>query len=392
MALLDRNPAAAETTGKRINSMPSRKPFVSIIIPMRNEEKYISKCLQSVLSGEYPESDYEILVVDGSSTDRSREIVESLARVHPSIVLLHNPAKVVPPAMNIGLRIARGEYIVRMDAHSEYPPDYVRCCVEELERTGAANVGGRWITRPGSDTWVAKAIALLTQSATGVGNAHYRLGQSDRYVDTVPFGAYRRELFAQVGLFREDLVRHQDYELNARIRHAGGRIFLSSRVYNTYYNVPTVSKFMRQGRLNGVWVARCWRRYPVSFCVRHAAPLGLVGALAVPLILATFYPPFLNTSALLAATYLALAIATGLRAAKVNWRYGFLVPLLMVSYHITYGVGTLWGLLTPRLYERDDLQYLSNNRLARCITNGSTGNRVHSDTCGQGEQLKESER
>src|SRR5438270_1579972 len=137
---------------------------VSIIIPMRDEGKYIGRCLDSILAGEFPESQYEILVADGESQDDSREVVLSKAAEHSCIRLLHNPGRFVPSGMNLGIRQARGRYIVRMDAHSEYPTDYIANCIAELKRTGAGNAGGRCITRPGSDTQMAKAIALFTQT------------------------------------------------------------------------------------------------------------------------------------------------------------------------------------------------------------------------------------
>src|SRR5687767_4417714 len=202
----------------------------SVVIPMRNEEAHIGGCLRSLLANDFDPASYEIVVVDGESTDRSVEVVAAVAASSSvPIRLLSNPKRIAPTGMNIGIRDAYGRYIIRVDAHSEYPPQYIRVCIEELERTGAANVGGTFQTFPGADTVMAKGIALMTQHPVGVGNAGFRIGVKDSYVDTVPYGAYRRELFESVGMFREDLVRHQDYELNARIRKAGGRIFLSSR-------------------------------------------------------------------------------------------------------------------------------------------------------------------
>lgn len=321
---------------------------MSIIIPMVNEEKYIGKCLDTIFANDFPEDAYEVIVVDGESTDRSREIVQDRAKAHPSITLLSNPRRVVPPGLNLALRAARGKYIVRMDAHSEYPRDYIRCCVEELDRTGAANVGGRWITRPGAATPIAEAIANMTQVPAGIGNSAFRLGKTDRYVDTVPFGAFRREVFERVGLFREDMVRHQDFELNARIRASGGGVYLSPRIANVYYNAPTLRRFMRQAYLNGVWIARGWVRYPVSFSWRHAAPVLFVLALLVPLLLGIAVPAAMWVSAAVLAIYAIAAILTGIQVAlRTNWRQLFLVPVVMFSYHFVYGITTLIGLATP---------------------------------------------
>ncbi len=159
--------------------MTAPQPTVSIVIPMRNEERYIDRCLQSVLANDFPRELYEILIIDGDSTDRSRRIAEEVSSRHSNIRLLDNPDKIVPIGLNQAIRQARGRYIIRMDAHTEYPSDYVQNCVSELERVGAANVGGRCITRPGGNSLTAKSIALLTQTRAGVGNAAYRLGQGD---------------------------------------------------------------------------------------------------------------------------------------------------------------------------------------------------------------------
>ena len=319
----------------------------SIIIPMRNEQKYIGKCLDSVLANDFPEAQYEILVADGESTDRSREIVLHKAASHPCIRLLHNPQRFVPSGMNLCIRQARGKYIIRMDAHSEYPPDYIANCIAELQRTGAGNVGGRWITRPGGQTRMAKAIALFTQTRVGVGNAHYRLGAGGRYVDTVPFGAFPREVFDRVGLYREDLVRNQDFELNARIRRAGYSIYLSDKIANVYYNSATFRQFMRQAWLNGTWLPRMWAGSRFSFCWRHAAPLGLVTGLLFSLAAGLIYRPLLWTGLGCLAAYLAVVLSTAVViAARAEWECLPYVVLIMPAYHFVYGVGTVAGLGT----------------------------------------------
>lgn len=327
-------------------TMKAGQLAVSIIIPMRNEEKYIGKCLGSILANDFPEQDREILVVDGDSTDRSRRIVEEVRSQYANIRLLDNPDKIVPTGLNQAIRQARGRYIIRMDAHTEYPSDYVRNCVSELERTGAANVGGRCITLPGGNTLVAKTIALLTQTPAAVGNAAYRLGQGDRYVDTVPFGAFRREVLLQVGLYREDLPRNQDYELNARIRSHGHKIFLSSKIYSFYHNVPTLTDFMRQAFLNGSWNAYCWRLYPASFCWRHAVPAVFVGGLIGSLLLTVFFRVAAWLLACELFFYMLLALTAAVEIVrKGQWKCALLAPWLMLSYHLVYGGATLAALL-----------------------------------------------
>jgi len=326
--------------------MTAPQPTVSIVIPMRNEERYIDRCLQSVLANDFPRELYEILIIDGDSTDRSRRIAEEVSSRHSNIRLLDNPDKIVPIGLNQAIRQARGRYIIRMDAHTEYPSDYVQNCVSELERVGAANVGGRCITRPGGNSLTAKSIALLTQTRAGVGNAAYRLGQGDLYVDTVPFGAFRRDVLVEVGLYREDLARNQDYELNARIRNNGYKIFLSSKIYSFYYNVPTFAGFMRQAFLNGSWNAHCWRWYPVSFCWRHAAPLIFVGGLIGSLLLTLVFWPARWLLILGLFLYILVAMKASLDiVCRGEPKCAALAPWLMFSYHFVYGMATFAGLL-----------------------------------------------
>jgi glycosyltransferase involved in cell wall biosynthesis len=320
---------------------------------MRNEGKYIEKCLDSILYNDFPREQYEIIVVDGDSTDDSRELVLRKATEFPCIRLLRNSKRIVPPGLNLAIREARGRYIIRMDAHAEYPPDYVTNCIYELKRTGAANVGGRCLTKPGADTDVARAIALLTQTSIGVGNSAFRLGAGDRYVDTVPFGAFRCEVFDQVGPFREDLIRSQDYELNARIRKAGGRIYLSPRIYATYYNASTFAQFMRQGYVNGLWAARAWIRYPVSFCYRHAAPLVFITGLVGLIGLSFFRPGFRwILAAALSVYFFTVFFGSWGIACRHGARFFWLTSALVFCHHCVYGIGSWHGVLTGRISHR----------------------------------------
>src|SRR5688572_7628844 len=200
-------------------------PKVTVILPCRNEARYIGPCLDSILAGAYPADLLEILVVDGHSTDETRALVKDYAARHPQVRLLDNPARIVPTALNIGIRAATGDVIARMDAHVIYPPEYLPRLVAALEESGADNVGGCVITLPADGTATAQAIAIALGQPFGVGNSHFRIGSPKaRFVDTVPFGCFRRELFNRVGMFDEELVRNQDDEFNARIISRGGKI------------------------------------------------------------------------------------------------------------------------------------------------------------------------
>jgi glycosyltransferase involved in cell wall biosynthesis len=213
--------------------------FVSVVMPVRNEEAYIAASLQSLVNQTYPAADYEIIVVDGRSSDRTREIIDQVRSNHPQVLRLDNPAGIVPVAMNIGIRAARGEVIIRADGHNVYPRDYAKNCVACLEQTGADNVGGPWITAAADASLSARLVAAILSSPFGVGDSKFRTSKAEGFVDTVPFGAFRREVFERVGLYNEKLVRNQDNELNSRIRAAGGNIYLSPALTTRYHPVKT---------------------------------------------------------------------------------------------------------------------------------------------------------
>ena len=345
--------------------MNGKSITVSVIIPMRNEERYIGRCLNSILENDFPKQELEIIVADGSSSDKSRKIVAEFAREHAQVRLIDNPGKIVPTGLNSAIRQSRGRYIIRMDAHSEYPTNYISACVRELEKGNADVVGGRLVTRPGAQTLAAQAISLLSQHPFGVGNSGFRLGWQGRYVDTVPFGAFRREVFDRVGLFREGLIRHQDFELNARIRSSGGKIFLSPEIFLTYYNLPSIPKLLQRAFRDGLWVARAWVRYPITFCYRHCAPLALFLALVLPLLFSRVIPFASYFSLAVASAYVLLLLASSI---QIGFRHGLrmliVMPFLFLGFHTACGIGLLSGLLTAGTITRDDQRLSSTESVA----------------------------
>ena len=232
-------------------------PMVSVIAPCRNEARFIENTLNSILQGDYPADRMELLVVDGMSTDGTREIVQKMAAKNTRIKLLDNPARIQATAMNIGIKAAHGEYIVRIDCHSTFSPDYITKCIEVARRTGADCVGGYMETLPGSDTTVASAIAAATSSRFGVGNSAFRTGGPEQQTDALPFGAFRREIFNRIGLFDERLVRNDDTELYGRIRKAGGRMVVSPEIRLKYYNRSTFAGLWQQAFNRGT-LFRCF--------------------------------------------------------------------------------------------------------------------------------------
>jgi glycosyltransferase involved in cell wall biosynthesis len=209
---------------------------ITMILPCRNEAPFIGPCLDTLLASRVPTDRLEILVVDGMSDDGTRSVVERYAARYPGIRLLDNPRRIVPAALNIGIAAATGEIIVRVDAHALYPSEYVPRLVEALETTGADNVGGRIVTLPQNDSPEAWAIALALSHPFGVGNSYFRIGSdAPRWVETVPYGCWRREVFDRIGGFDEDLVRDQDDEFNYRLIRSGGRVLLLPDVVSYYF-------------------------------------------------------------------------------------------------------------------------------------------------------------
>ncbi len=196
-------------------------PYVSVILPVRNEQASIHSCLSAVLEQDYPSTRMEVIVADGMSTDGTRDIVRSLQSTYANLCCIDNPGRIVATGLNAAIRLSKGHIVVRVDGHSIIEPDYVRSCVAELDRSGADNVGGRMCASGGSR--FGRVVAVATSTAFGVGGARFHYSNQEEWVDTVYMGAWRREVFARVGLFDEELVRDQDDEFNYRSARAPGK-------------------------------------------------------------------------------------------------------------------------------------------------------------------------
>jgi len=328
----------------------ARPRFVSIVLPCRNEEPYIGACLDSILAGDYPRDRLEVLVLDGRSDDRTREIVAQRAGRAPAIRLLDNPQRVTPAALNLGIRAARGEVILRMDAHVEYPPHYVTRLVAALEATGADNVGCLLATVPADSSPVARAIAVATAHRFGVGNSYFRIGTTvPRWVDTVAFGCWRREVFERIGLFDEDLVRNQDDEFNFRLVARGGRILLLPDVVARYYARRTLGQLARMFYQYGYYKPLVARKVGRVMTVRQLVPalflLTLTGAAA----LGAWVPLAAWAGAAAGAAYAAVDLGCAAAAAP---RHGPRAALALAAafpiIHFSYGLGFLAGLVGHR--------------------------------------------
>ena len=327
----------------------SNLPFVSIIIPCRNEEKFIAKCLDSIIANNYPKDRLEILVIDGMSEDGTRKIVGRYTQQYPFIGLLDNPKKITPAALNIGIKHAKGDIIVRMDAHSTYEKDYISKCVKYLNEYKADNVGGIWIINPRNNTFIAKAITLALSHLFGVGGAYYKIGRSKepRWVDTVPFGCYRKEIFERIGLFDEELPRSEDIDFNLRLRKAGGKILLVPEIVIYYYTRSTLKSFCKHYFENGVLTTYFLKYGKRAFSWRHLIPCAFVSSLIGSAALSVFSQIFLWLFLFILGSYSLANIYFSGRIAirEKNFRYLFVMPLIFATLHIGYGLGSLYGLL-----------------------------------------------
>jgi glycosyltransferase involved in cell wall biosynthesis len=320
-------------------------PLVTVIVPCRNEERWIGPCLDSVLSNDYPRHQMEVFVVDGQSNDKTRSVVESFAGRYPCLRFLSNVKKTAPAAMNLGIAAALGQIIIRMDAHVEYPVDYISSLVRLLQESGADNVGGVCRTLPAKDSVMARAIAVGMSHPLGVGNSYFRIGTSeDRWVDTVPFGCYRKEVFDRIGMFDEDLIRNQDDELNLRLIRHGGRILLSPRIVCKYYARDSLGKLWRMYYQYGYYKPLVARKVGGVMTIRQLLPPLFVVTLVVTALAAAWTWLGLAAFALVAGGY---SLATGAVAASLACRHGCATAaaLLVVfpALHLSYGVGYLRG-------------------------------------------------
>jgi glycosyltransferase involved in cell wall biosynthesis len=323
--------------------------IISVIIPCRNEEAYIVKCLKSVLSFEIPaETEIEVLVMDGRSTDRTRDLVKSTTAQDRRVRLLDNPGKIQSTAVNLGVRASVGEWIMRLDAHAEYPPNYLMLCHETAIRSKADNVGGIFITQPGGTGYGALLVQALTTHKFGVGDSGFRTGAKEDWADTVPYGFYRRDVFTKLGWLDERLVRAQDYEFNRRIIVSGGRILRNPLIQIKYYNQPTIWRFLgKQIAKEAPYNAYLWYIAPYAFAPRHAITGVFSAGLLGGLILSPLTPWIAWPFGAIMAFYALLAVLSGLQQA-VRYRqpaHALLLPLCFFLYHFIHGLGVLIGLV-----------------------------------------------
>lgn len=322
----------------------NKLPFVSILIPVRNEGFYISRCIQSVLGQAYPQDQIEILIADGMSDDNTLSLIQDFQTDYTHINVFENPGKIVPTGLNILIPKAKGDILIRVDGHCVIASDYVSNCVRHLQIDDVDGVGGPMQT-VGED-FISEVIALAMSSKFGVGNSSFRTetGQT-KLADTVPFPAYTREIIRKVGLYDEELVRNQDDEYNYRIRDAGGKILLADDVRSTYYSRGSLAKLWKQYFQYGYWKVRVLQKHPKQMSLRQFVPLAFVLSLTISLILALLVPwGWILLVAILGIYLLSNLAASFAIAKKRGWQFLVLLPFCFAIIHLSYGSGFLSGL------------------------------------------------
>lgn len=317
-------------------SRKTTEPLVTVIMPIRNEEAFIELSLGAVLAQDYPAECLEILIADGMSDDATVEKIGQMPDIE-RVRILPNPERIQAAGLNMALQEAQGEIIIRVDGHTVIAPDYVRQCVAALHQTGAQNVGGAM--DPVGTTWIGKAIAAAGKSPFAVPTA-FHVTRRPQLTDTVYLGAWPRSVFDQVGLYNARVNINEDYELNYRIRKAGGQVYFTPAIRSRYYGRQTLQALAKQYTRYGAAKVRTLFEHPRSVRPRHLiAPAFTIGLL-LGAVLGLFSTPVRLAWAIMVGSYLAADLAFSMRtAARHGWRLLPLLPLVFPIIHLSWGAG-----------------------------------------------------
>jgi len=339
-------------SSERTDAEPTT-PLVTVAIPCFNEERHIEACLEDVFAQDYPAERLEILVGDGMSTDRTREILARIAATG-RIRTIDNPKRLQAAAMNAMIAEARGDVIVRMDVHARYAPDYVRQCVAVLRETGADNVGGAQRAVP--ETWFQRALCAALDSPLAVGGARYRNADAEGEVDTVFLGAFRRAVFDEIGGYDPNAITNEDAELNQRILEHGGKVYLSRKIVVHYYPRDSFRGLAKQYYKYGRGRARTLLKRRTFPTPRPALPFLMVLSgttlLAVPKLRALAPLAFGAYGAASAFEAVRVSFPRGLHLAPV---VAAIFPVLHVSHGVGFGAGLVRYILAPDWREENEV-------------------------------------
>jgi glycosyltransferase involved in cell wall biosynthesis len=324
------------------------QPVVSIIVPCYNEERTIALLLEAINIQNYPITDIEVVIADALSEDDTRGVINRFANKNPDLKIrvVDNSKKTIPAAVNTAANEASGEFLIRIDAHSIPDRDYVRIIVNHLQSGIAENVGGIWEIQPGDKSCIARAIAVAASHPFGAGDAQYRISKKAAYVDTVPFGAFTKQKFLELGGFDESLLSNEDYEFNTRLRMGGGKIWLDPAIKCQYFARPNLKQLAKQYWRYGFWKAKMLRRFPQSIRWRQIVP-PLFSALVLILFATSFFIKIaLIILFLLLSTYLFILLSAGfLEVIKRKSVCYITMPCAFATIHFSWGCGFLFSFI-----------------------------------------------
>ncbi len=316
---------------------------VSVLVPCRNEVQYIERCINNVCSFYQPPGGFEVIVIDGMSTDGTRELLSRLKNQFPDLLVMDNPRKIVPSSMNVGIQKAKGEYIVRADVRCIHPKSYLCDLVELSEKKGADNVGGVLVPEFGN-TYTQNAIALAYKSRIAMGGALRDRGDFIGETDTVYGGCFKRKRLLEVGMYDEAMVRNQDDELSFRLRERGGKIIQDGRIKIQYYPRDSFWHLFKQFMQYGYWKVRVIKKHPQQASLRHFLPAVLVLSLVTLGLLIPFTIYGLYGFLIFAGSYfLAIGLFSFESAHKRSLRLlpGLIFAVFLI--HISFGIGFIIG-------------------------------------------------
>jgi|SRR5579883_413299 len=323
--------------------MDHKTPFVSIVIPCFNEVTHIEDCLQSILQQEAIPGSFEIIVADGMSNDGTREVLSRLEKQIPHLRVVDNPARIQSAGLNAALRETRGAIVIRMDAHTTYARDYVTECLNVMKESGADNVGGPVCTH--STGYIQRAISAAYHSAFSAGGARFHNPLYEGYVDTVPYGCWRREVFERIGLFDENLGRNEDDEFNLRLIRLGGKIWQSPRIKSWYSSRTSLVSLFRQYMQYGYWKVRLIQKHRIPASLRHVIPGFFLLSLMLSVLVMLVWPTtWWICMGILGSYSICNVFASIITARSFDWKLLAILPVVFACYHFGYASGFLHGI------------------------------------------------
>lgn len=340
----------------RLADLPTdRWPFISVVVPIRNEGSRLAEVLDTILNQDYPRERLEILCVDGDSDDDSAAVIDGLRREFPHLRRLSNPDRIAPCGFNVGIRAAKGDYVAILGAHAQYAPNYLSASMDAILETGADMAGGLLRTVPGGTGVVALSIGHVLTHRFGVGGSEFRVDEETpgKWVGGIPFPLFNAGVFRRIGLYDPRLVRNQDNDLHVRLERAGGRAFRSGATWCSYRARSTLSRLIRYAYDYGQYHVPLVRVNRFAFRFFYFVPFLFVGAIVACLALgaAGWWRPLSAVTILYAAANLLSSLHIVLTRPGV-WRCAAILPIVFAAFHLSYGAGTWAGLFRFGLSSR----------------------------------------